>query len=66
MPLRLLPILLPSHWTAADARGQPWNINPAHGPQRTVLDDVPTPTDQKAEALIYDLIVAVPWEKRNG
>jgi hypothetical protein len=23
-------------------------------------------TDQKAEALIYDLIAAVPWEKRDG
>ena len=29
-PPRLLPILLPSRQTAADARGQPWNIGPAH------------------------------------
>ena len=26
--------------------GQPWNIGLAHGPKQTVLDDVPTPTDQ--------------------
>jgi hypothetical protein len=24
-----------------------WNIGPAHGQRRTVLDEVPTPTDQK-------------------
>jgi len=46
MPPRLLPTLLPSRWTAADARGQLWNTGPAHDRRRTVLDDVPTPTDQ--------------------
>jgi hypothetical protein len=29
-----------------DARGQLWNIGPAHDHWRTVLDDLPTPTDQ--------------------
>src|SRR5262249_25531793 len=28
--------------------GQLWNVGPAHRPQRTVLDDLPKPTDQKA------------------
>ena len=28
---RLLPTLLPSHWTTPDARGQLWNIGPAYG-----------------------------------
>jgi hypothetical protein len=33
--------------TADDTRtyGQLWNIGPAHRPQWTVLDGVPTPTD---------------------
>jgi hypothetical protein len=26
--------------------GQLWNVGPAHGPRRTALDDLPTPTDQ--------------------
>ena len=43
---RLLPILLPGRWTRRVPCGQLWNVRPAHGPQRTVLDDVPTPTDQ--------------------
>ena len=30
IPLRLLPALLPSRWTAPDAGGQLWNIGPAH------------------------------------
>ena len=25
--------------------GQLWDVRPAHRPQRTVLDDLPTPTD---------------------
>jgi hypothetical protein len=44
---QLLPILLPSRWTTPVPGGQLWNVGPAHGPQRTVLDDLPTPTDQK-------------------
>ena len=44
---QLLPILLPSRSTAPDARGQHWNIGPAHDRCRTVLDDSPTPTDLK-------------------
>jgi hypothetical protein len=27
-----------------------WSVDPAHGPRRTVLDDLPTPTDQKLRA----------------
>jgi hypothetical protein len=45
-PPRLLPILLPSRWTTLVPPGQLWNVGPAHGPQRTLLDDVPTTTDQ--------------------
>jgi hypothetical protein len=30
VPPRLLPTLLPSRWTAPDARGQLWNIGPAY------------------------------------
>ena len=41
----LLPTLLPSRWTRRVPRGQLWNVRPVHGLQRTVLDDVPTPTD---------------------
>jgi hypothetical protein len=44
---RLLPTLLPSRWTAPDARGQLRNIGPAYDRRRTVLDDLPTPTDLK-------------------
>ena len=47
---RLLPILLPSRWTTPDTRGRSWNVSPAHSQRRTVLDDVPTPTDQKVTA----------------
>ena len=43
---RLLPTLLPSRWTTRVPCGQPWNVRPAQGRQQTVLDDVPTPTDQ--------------------
>ena len=43
----LLPILLPSRRTTPVPGGQLWNVGPAHGPHRTVLDDVPTPTDKK-------------------
>src|SRR5690348_330319 len=32
--------------------GRLWNVGPAHGPQRTVLDDVPTPTDLKGRLLL--------------
>src|SRR5215472_18520116 len=42
-------MLLPSRWTRRVPCGRLWNLRPAHGPQRTVLDDVPTPTDQKAD-----------------
>lgn len=45
-PPRLLPILLASRKTTPDALGQLWNAGPAHGPQRTVPDDVLGPTDQ--------------------
>ena len=45
-PPRLLPIMLPSRWTTPVQCGQLWNVGPAHGPRRTVLDEVPTPTDQ--------------------
>jgi hypothetical protein len=45
--LRLLPILLPRWRTTADTCRQLWNIGPAHDRRRTVLDDLPTPTDQK-------------------
>ena len=31
---------------APDACGQLWDIDPAHDRRRTVLDDLPTPTDQ--------------------
>ena len=47
-PPRLLPILLPSRWTALAPSGQLWNVGPAHELQWTVLDDAPIPTDQKA------------------
>jgi hypothetical protein len=30
-----------------DAHGQLWNIDPAHRPPQTVLDDMPTTTEQK-------------------
>ena len=46
-PPQLLPILLPSRRTTSVLCGQLWNVGPAHGPQQTVLDDVPTPTDQR-------------------
>ena len=45
--LRLLPILLPRWRTTADTCRQLWNIGPAHDRRRTVLDDLPTPTNQK-------------------
>jgi hypothetical protein len=41
------PQLLPSRRTTSVLCGQLWNVGPAHGPQQTVLDDVPTPTDQR-------------------
>ena len=44
---RLLPTMLPSHWTRLDTHGQAWNISPADGHCWTVLDDLPTTTDQK-------------------
>ena len=47
-PHRLLPILLPSRWTTPVPDGQLRNVGPAHGPQWTILDDVPTTTDQRA------------------
>ena len=28
-----------------------WNVGPTHGPQRTVLDDVLTPTDQEVRSM---------------
>ncbi len=37
---------LPNRWTTPVPYGQPWNVGPAHGQQRTVLVNVPTPTDQ--------------------
>src|SRR6185437_6787488 len=40
------PPLLPSRRTAPDARGQLGNIGPAYDRRRTVVDDVPAPTDQ--------------------
>ena len=43
------PQLLPSRRTTSVLCGQLWNVGPAHGPQQTVLDDVPTPTDQKVQ-----------------
>jgi hypothetical protein len=43
---RLLPILLPSRWTAPVPGGRLWNVGPAYGRQQTVLDDLPKPTDQ--------------------
>ena len=42
------PLLLPSRWTTPVPCGQLWKSGPAHGPQRTVLDDTFTPTDQMA------------------
>ena len=47
VPPLLLPILLPSRWTTPVPGGQLWNVDPAHGPQRTALDDAPIPTDLK-------------------
>jgi hypothetical protein len=44
-PPRLLPTVLPSRWTRRVPCGQLWNVGPAQRPHRTVLDDVPTPTD---------------------
>jgi hypothetical protein len=49
-PCRLLRTLLPSRRIGTDRCGQIWNIDPAHDRRRTVLDDVPTPTDQKVVA----------------
>jgi hypothetical protein len=45
--LCLLPILLPSRQTMGDRCRQIWNIGPAPDRRRTVLDSLPTPTDQK-------------------
>ncbi len=36
-------VLLPSRWTTPVPDGQLWNVGPAHGPEWTVLDDLPTP-----------------------
>ena len=49
-PPQLLPILLPSRRTTPVLCGRLWNVVPAHGPPRTVLDELPTPTDQKVGA----------------
>ena len=57
---RLLPILLPSRWTATVLCGQPWNVGPAHDRQRTILDDVPTPTDQEVRSIREEVWVASP------
>jgi hypothetical protein len=45
--LQVLPILPPWRRTPPATCGQLWNIGPAQRPHRTVLDDVPTPTDLK-------------------
>lgn len=45
VPLRLLPILLPRRWATPVPDGQLWNVGPAHGPQQTILDGLPQPTD---------------------
>jgi hypothetical protein len=41
--------LLPSRQIRTDRCGQIWNIDPAHDRRRTVLDDVPTPTEEGYE-----------------
>ena len=34
-----------------DSGGQLWKVGPAHGQRRTVVDDLPTPTDLKGAQL---------------
>jgi hypothetical protein len=57
--LQLLPILLPSRQTAADARGQSWNVSPAHDRRRTVLDGLPTPTDQRLRLKTWHAVMCL-------
>ncbi len=69
---RLLPILLPRRWTTPVPDGQLWNVGPAHGPQRAVLDDVPTPTDQKLISVLYsvtrraEVTLAANWSRLDS
>jgi hypothetical protein len=58
---RLLPALLPSRWTTPVPYGQLWNVGPAQGPHRAVLDDVPTPRDQ-----MLPEVSACPLRARSG
>jgi hypothetical protein len=44
---RLLPTLLPNHWTTSVTRRQVWNIGPERRHAWTILDDLPRTTDQR-------------------
>jgi hypothetical protein len=60
----LLPILLPNRQTTTDRQGRSWNIGPAHGPQWTVLDELPTTTDQMVAVNDPQVEVVVDWDHR--
>ena len=61
----LLPMLLPSRWTRRVPCGQLWNVRPAHGPQWTVLNDLPKPTI-RGSAPIQEMRLGAERPRQHG